>query len=157
MQLRITKNTGKPHLLLYKRDDGSQTWMSTDDFFVRHDLGHYAIEKTLGYSTAFMGMLNNGMDIKDFEDRTKRIKIPITAEAAYSENMANLFLMEIAEGELDNFNQVVADAFVDMGTSFPPVQLLPDQLTAIRVLLRQLLKTWNELPEGQTMTLDLDL
>jgi len=30
------------------------------------------IEKTPGYITAFMGILNNGMDIKDFENREKR-------------------------------------------------------------------------------------
>lgn len=157
MLISITKNIGKPHVIRYKRDNGSDTWMTTDEFFVRHDLSHYAIEKTLGYHTAFMGMLNNGMDIRDFEDRAKRLQIPLTAEAVYSENMANLFLMEIAQGELEDFNRVVADAFVNMGTPFPPVQLSPDQLTAIRHLLGQLLKTWNDLPDGQTMTLDLQI
>jgi len=157
MQLHITKNTGKPHLLVYQRDDGSNTWMKTDDFFVRHDLSHYALEKTLGYRSAFMGMLNNGMDVADFEDRAKRSQIPITAEAAWSENMANLFLMEIAQGELDNFNQVLADSFIDMGTATPPVRLSPEQLTAVRAFLRQLLTDWKELPDGQTMILDLDL
>jgi hypothetical protein len=44
MQLRITKNTGKPHTILFERDDGSETWMPADDFFVLHDLSHYAIE-----------------------------------------------------------------------------------------------------------------
>jgi len=157
MHLRITKNTGKPHVILYKRDEGSETWMAADEFFVRHDLSHYAIEKTLDYRTAFMGMLNNGMDIKDFEDRAKRAKIPLTAEAIYSENMANLFLMEIFQGEVENFNQMAADAFVDMGAGIPPVQLSPDQLADIRIFLRQLLSTWKDLPAGQTMILDLDL
>ena len=71
MLLRITKNYGKPHIILYRRDDGSETWMNADDFFVRHDISHYCIEIFLGYNTSFMGVLNNGMDVKDFEDPFK--------------------------------------------------------------------------------------
>jgi hypothetical protein len=66
MILRVTKHQGKPHIILYKRDDGTETWMHADDYFVRHDLSHYAIEKMLNYKTAFMGMLNQGMNIRDF-------------------------------------------------------------------------------------------
>jgi hypothetical protein len=154
MQLSITKNTNKPHVLLYKRDNGTETWMSTGEFFVRHDLSHYAIEKTLGYNTAFMGMINNGMDIRDFEDRNKRLSIPLTAEGVYAENMANLFLMEIAQGETEDMNQVIQNSFVNMGLSHDPVRLSEIELKAIRSFLRQLLDNWNTLPAGQTMVLD---
>ena len=106
MEMRITKNTAKAHVILYKRNNGTETWMPADDFFVRHDLSHYAIEKTLDYTTAFMGMLNAGMDIRDFENREKRKQLTITQEAWYAENMANLFLIEVSQGYFDNFNQV---------------------------------------------------
>jgi hypothetical protein len=128
--------------------------MPAGEFFVRHDLSHYAIEKTLGYTTAFMGMLNDGMDIKDFEDRDKRLRIPLTAEGVYAENMANLFLMEIAQGVVEDMNQVIADSFIAMGTPVTPVRFSDAELTAIRSLLRQLLGDWNTLPEGQTMMLE---
>jgi hypothetical protein len=154
MQLRITKNSDKPHSLLYKRDNGTETWMSAGEFFVRHDLSHYAIEKTLGYTTAFMGMLNNGMDIKDFEDRDKRLRIPLTAEGVYAENMANLFLMEIVQGGMEDMNQVIADSFIAMGRPLIPVRLSDAEITAVRSRLRQLLGDWNALPEGQTMILE---
>ncbi len=49
MLMEITKNEGKPHIISYARDDGTITWMHSDDFFVRHDLSHYVIEKQLGY------------------------------------------------------------------------------------------------------------
>ncbi|MBS1948603.1 MAG: hypothetical protein JST47_12630 [Bacteroidetes bacterium] len=55
MELRITKNIGKPHIICYRRDDGSGAWRKTDDFFVHHDLGYFALEKILGYTSAFMG------------------------------------------------------------------------------------------------------
>ncbi len=44
MQMRITKNSGKPHIIKYIRDNGTETWMYSDDFFVQHDLSHFAIE-----------------------------------------------------------------------------------------------------------------
>jgi hypothetical protein len=157
MELSITKNTGKPHILSYKRDNGSVTWMHTDDFFVRHDLSHFAIEKTLGYRSAFMGMLNSGMDIKAFEDRNQRKQMTITDEAANAENMANLFLMEIAQGDFDDFNSVLKESFVDMGTRSPIPRLTEDELGSIRHYLRQLLREWHQLPAGEKMILNIVL
>ncbi len=72
MKLLLTKCNDKKHVIKYLRDNGTETWMYSDDFFVIHDLSHFAIEKTLGYSSAFCGMLNNGVAIQDFEDRATR-------------------------------------------------------------------------------------
>ena len=156
MELQITKNTAKPHIVLYKRDNGTETWMQADDYFVRHDLSHYAIEKTLGYSTAFMGMLNNGMDIRDFENREKRKQLTVTKEAWYAENMANLFLIEIAQGKFDDFNQVASSAFANMSLDFPAPQLSATAIDAIRKYLQELLQSWSNLPTGQTLVLSFD-
>lgn len=154
MQLLLSKYQDKPHTLLYRRDDGTETRMAADEFFVRHDLSHYALEKTLGYTGAFLGMLNRGMDVKDFEDRAKRKSIPLTDQAVQAENMANLFLMEHTQGRLDDFNGVLVSAFNPMGTDSRPVRLSPEQLDAIRSLLGRLLDTWKTLPAGATMVLD---
>lgn len=157
MEMRITKNSDKPHLILYTGNNGTATWMHTDDFFVRHDLSHYAIEKTAGYTTAFMGMLNNGMGIRDFEDRQKRLSMTITKEAWYAANMANLFLIEIAQGNFDDFNKVAAEAFANMGLGFPFPAISPALVNATRDYLRQLLNAWQQLPAGKTMVLNFDL
>ncbi len=158
MLLKITKHTGKAHIISYQRNDGTETWMKADDFFVRHDLSHYAIEKTLGYTSAFMGMLNNGMGIRDFENRDKRLQMTVANEAWYAENMANLFLMEIGQGEeLDDFNVVSADAFNKMGKAFPAPVLSGFQIRSIRDCLRDLLHNWDQLPSGQTMQLTFEL
>jgi hypothetical protein len=157
MFLEITKNSGKPHIILYKRDDGSQTWMRADDFFVRHDLTHYAIEKEMGYTTAFMGMLNKGMDIKDFEDRQKRNQMAISKKAWYSENMANLFLMEIAQGEFDNFNGVVNETFRSANKQYSPPVLSNEEIIRIRMHLRELLRARNELSPGIKMSFSIKL
>jgi hypothetical protein len=153
MEMRVKKNAGKPPVILYRRNDGTETWMQADDFFVRHDLCHYAIEKTLGYNTAFMGMLNNGMDIKDFENREKRKLLTITKEAWYAENIANLFLIEIAQGNFDNFNRVAATAFANCAPGLPLPELSADSMDVIRRFLRKLLASWDGLPAGETMLL----
>jgi len=157
MEMRITKNTGKPHIILYERDNGSQTWMHADEFFVMHDLSHYALEKKLGYKTAFMGMLNGGMDIKDFEDREKRKKMIVTKESAYAENMANLFLMETRQGSFENFNRVSKQAFESTWKKFPSPDLSDKDIESIRKYLRELLKAWNRLTVGKTMILKFEI
>ncbi len=154
MIMQLTKNTTKPHIILYKRNDGTETWMHASDFFIRHDLSHYAIEKTLNYSTAFMGMLNNGMEITDFENREKRLQLTVSEEAWYAENMANLFLIEIAEGNFDDFNKISAAAFIKMNHNFPTPFINNEELNSVRKYLRELLNTWKELPDGEKITLN---
>ena len=153
MLIRMTKNTGKRHVIKYIRDNGTETWMHADDFFVRHDLSHYAIESVLQYRTAFNGMLNGGMDIKDFEDKEKRERLQVTDEAWYAENLANLFLAEIAQGPFEDFNTVQQQAFTNFNQQYIPVTLSHANIAAIRLLLRRLLQQWAELKEGQTMEL----
>jgi hypothetical protein len=154
MKLQVTKNGDKPHVIKYIRDNGTETWMPASDFFVQHDLSHFAIEKTLHYTSAFMGMLNEGKDIKDFENREKRNQMAITQEAAYAENMANLFLMEVIQGNFEDFNKALKQAFETVTTQYIAPSLREKQLFDVRTFLRQLLKAWKELPGGETMTLN---
>jgi len=156
MLMEITKNEGKPHIISYARDDGTITWMHSDDYFVQHDLSHYAIEKELEYKTAFMGMLNDGMDIKDFENREKRKQMTISKEAWYSENMANLFLIEIFQGEFDDFNNVSGEAFKKMEREYDPPVLNEKEINSVRNYLKALLQQWKELPPGTTMSLSIN-
>jgi hypothetical protein len=74
----------------------------------------------------------------------------------YAENMANLFLMEIMQGNFDDFNTVSKQAFENMNTPYPAPALSEKQVVAIRIFLRQLMKSWKELPDNKTMTLNFD-
>ena len=153
MLIRMTKNTGKPHIIKYIRDNGTETWMYSDDFFVHHDLSHYAIESVMQYKTAFNGMLNSGMNIKDFEDKEKRARLTVTDEAFYAENMSNLFLTEIMQGEFEDFNEVQQQAFVSFNYEYPTITLSKEKIGEIRNQLRQLLQQWNEMAAGETLEL----
>jgi hypothetical protein len=153
MLIRISKHTGKPNVIKYIRDDGTETWMQTDDFFVRHDLSHFALETVLGYKTAFNGMINSGMDIKDFENREKRRAMKVTDEAGYAENMANLFLGEVVQGNFEDFNAVQQQTLAYTNDGIPPIDLADEKIQAVRKYFRQLLAEWELLPSGQTMEL----
>ena len=157
MQILFSKNTNKQNVIKYIRDNGTETWMYCDDFFIRHDLSHYALEKTLGYTTAFNGMINAGMDIRDFEDKEKRAKLSVTAEAWYAENMANLFLIELAQGKFENFNEVQQAAFVSFNQQYPPITLPEEKIRATRNYLSELLAKWKALPSGETLELSFSL
>ena len=97
------------------------------------------------------------MDIRDFENREKRKQLTVTKEAWYAENMANLFLIEIAQGKFDDFNQVASSAFANMSLDFPAPQLSETVIDAVRKYLEELLQSWNSLPYGQTMVLTFDM
>ncbi len=157
MEVRITRKEGKLHTIVYKRSDKTETWQASDDFFILHDLSHFAVEKILEYKTAFMGMINQGMGVKDFEDREKRKKLDVTAEGWYAENMANLFLMEISQGEIIDFNMVSQEAFSKMELPFPALVLTSQEINNIRTYLRQLLHQWNLLPLNESMILTIDV
>ena len=153
MELRITKHSDKPHLIAYYRDNGTITWMYADDFFVLHDLSHFAIEKILGYTTAFMGMINQGMEIKDFENPEIRNSLTITPEAVYAENMANLFLMERNQGILEDFNQVLKEAFNPMKKELESPVLTKNEINCIRNYFNEIVEAWKFLPNKETMVL----
>jgi hypothetical protein len=157
MRLEFVKNEGKPHVIRYYRDNGTQTWMQADDFFIRHDLSHFAIESTLGYTTAFYGMINAGTELSDFTNKQKRDALSFTREAMLAETTANLFLMDLMQGRVNNFNKVQQEAMKTSVPSISPVSMNEEQINAVRNALRQLISQWENLPAGQMLLLDISL
>ncbi len=153
MTLSFTKFPDKPPVFEVTRDDGSTCWQSSTPFFVLHDLSHYALEKTLGYRTAFLGMVNNGMTLDAFEDRESRSRIQVTEEAWYAECMANLFLTELSQGPFTDFNAVCAATFTAMNQPYPPPVLSETTLQRIRDLLSGLRTQWEALAPKSSLTL----
>ncbi len=129
--------------------------MPADDFFVRHDLSHFAVETILGYKTAFYGMINNGVELSDFMVKERRDALKLTTEAMHAESLANLFLMDFVDGPVENFDQVQQQT---MTTSFPnaePVSLTGEQINSVRQTLSNLLFQWNQLPAGEFFQLEI--
>jgi len=102
-------------------------------------------------------MLNSGTSIQDFEDRNTRNAMLITKEAVYAENMANLFLMETAQGNFDDMNAVIKQAHETVDTKYIAPVLEDVEINNIRIYLRELITQWHTLPAGNTLQLDFTL
>jgi hypothetical protein len=157
MKLQFTKNKDKPHVITYYRDNGSNTWMKADEYFVLHDLSHFAIEKNLDYKTAFYGMINRGMELEDFADRVKRNSMTLTNEAWYAESMANIFLMEIMQGETGQFNSIQQQAFREMGRDIDVLDLDDATIARVREYLKALIQQWKKMDDGDALQLEIDV
>jgi hypothetical protein len=153
MTLQLAKKMGGLHTISYQREDGSETWTQADDFLVLHDLSHFVIEMTMGYRTAFMGMINQGVELKDFENRVKRPNLEITYEGKCAENLANLFLIEIVQGYFEDFNQVFRECFEAMNPGLSAPILNVEEIFSIRRELSKWSRCWKDLAPGHTMSL----
>lgn len=153
MQIHFTKNNGKLHLITYYRTDGTNTWMHASEYFVLHDLSHYAIESELCYPDAFYGMLNQGMKPGDFENRQIRQQLGMSSPAAHAENLANLFLTEQLQGRFNDFISVAEAAWKTSFGDIPSPALRGEQVDAIRQNLEQRILEWKNLEIGNTLIL----
>jgi len=70
MIIRLSKGKNdKSGTLTCLRDDGSSTWQKSSDYFAYHDLIHYAVETTLGFRDAFLGLVAKGKGLDEFGTR----------------------------------------------------------------------------------------
>ena len=153
MLIEIVKYPDKLPVIRYTRDDGTVVWQSVTPFFVLHDLAHYALEKVLGFRSAFLGLVNQGIHPKDFEEAEKRKAIILTAEAWNAENSVNLFLTEWSQGEWDDFNLVAAAAYAQQNNPTTYRPLSSAEVSSIRQKIRELFQEWEQLPNHEKMIL----
>ena len=147
------KKKRERHIIAYQREGMNEQWIEADAFLVLHDLSHYAVEKTLGYQQAFWGLVKSGAHHRDFEQRETRKKLLVSDEAWYAESLANLFLMERAQGIFDDFNKVLEETLQTTLPQIPPMSLSAGQLSAIRTFYNDLVDQWKGLEEDGILTL----
>lgn len=155
MEIKFAKKRDR-HIISCKRNDGSNTWMQTDEFFVQHDLMHYAVETTLHFKNAFFGMLAGGISISDFELPKDQRPFAYSEEALVSESIVNLLSMERLLGPTENFNDALANAHLKLkhATSKPSVD--EEKLDEIRVLHAKLFQLWKALPVNEALILHFE-
>jgi len=153
MQIIFKKRTNKNHIITYKRPSTSDFWMEADEFLVLHDLSHYAIETTLGYKDAFWGLTRSGIDPTVFLDKEKRDKLFIKDEAWYAECLANLFLMELTQGEFEDINAVIADSLKQTNPGIRIPVFGKEEIEKIRSTYKKLVAKWKGLKNDEEMIL----
>jgi hypothetical protein len=126
--------------------------MASSDFFIRHDMTHCAVESVLRLEHAFYGLLGQGWDLGDFEEREQgsRKARALPAEAYYAEVLVGAFELETILGEQDPvfFNDRLHEALPAEGKA-----IRDTDLGAIRALLRRLLAHWSSLEPGARLEL----
>ena len=154
MIIQIKKRANSKHIISYVRDGLETYWIEADNFLVLHDICHFAIETTLGYKSAFWGLVNSGINPSDFEDKEKRDRLNLSNEAWYAEHLANLFLIEYTQGAFGNINEVFKQCMLEHNPSIAIIQFSDAEIEAIRTSLHQLINSWNMVEDGNFLTLE---
>jgi len=160
MQIEFTKNSHKPCIFKITRADGSQTWSKFEHLFhAHHDLMHYALETTLGYTQAFYGIINSGYDIQDFElpknERPKELLSKnLPQEALWAEILIGLLQAEhFQKMPKEDFFDTLAFSCKEKGWEFP-AHITANEINTIRNRFEDLWLQWQNLEDGKTLNLE---
>lgn len=150
MEIIFTKKEEGQHLINCKRKDGTETWMKLSSFFVMHDLMHFDLESEFRFTTAFYGMIENGVAISDFELPKENRNFELTPEAIFAEHLVNLLLIEATQGVFENFEEEFAKA-VKHETEYPKPDVV--KLDVVRKKFGLLTDKWNTFELGNSLEL----
>ena len=152
----------KKSILHITRSDGSKTWSPIHPGLQDHDIAHYAVEKSLGFTNGFYGLVDKGVEISDFElpkDKKPPLVHPDTMplEALQSEYIVNLLQTEIwNSGRIENFLEVLRISLNEKEITFPQ-QLTEEKLEEIRKLYHHYALEFSSMRGGESLTLIFDI
>jgi len=145
MTLRFSKPFGKPHTLTCLRNDGSVTWSPVGSSVgAKHDLIHYVVETTLGYTEAFLGLVAQGRDLDDFGTKCG-VKSAYTTEEQWAESIVGFLQWPTLTG---------SEFAAQLAALTPAPSVTPEQFTRICQQIADLHAWWDALPPGGTLELD---
>ena len=144
----------KPDTLTCIRDNGSVTWTHLHRGFAPHDFAHYVVETTLGYKSAFFGLVAKGYDIPDFSKPKAKRPFEIPEEAIDLEPLVGLLQTDLLENLRGNTAH--SELFRDHSASLP-IGITDAQLETMQQKLQVLLQQWHDLQPGESMTLQFDI
>lgn len=127
------------------REDGTSTYFRDENqggFFAIHDLTHFAIESTLGFTRAFFGLVAAGRDLDSFNQTGEQFH----PEALQTEKLSGLVLLRDAHGNL-----LAAEEISEQVGDF---EVSEDQLEKIRGVLDGLIAKWRALKPGECLEVD---
>src|SRR5579862_8697774 len=150
MTLHLAKGSETlPYVLTCTRDDGSVTWQRSLAYFLYHDLIHYAVETTLGYREAFLGLLAAGKEFQDFGTRDG-VRDHYTAEECWAEEIVGLLQWPSVGGGPGISDDELLAQLAQL--AFGPDALTPrvtlEQLRRIRERVAELHARWDAVPPG---------
>ena len=160
MQVSIAKRMDGLGVLRCRRDDGSETWQRQSErhavYYTYHDLTHFAVETTLGFTRGFYGLIASGWEIEETTGKGSRGKLPM--EAGHVEMIVGLFDRERASGvewSAADFNEF-ARLHCESRGGEAPRELTEDQLRAVRQRRGELFRQWEAVAPGEELQLTFE-
>jgi len=161
LRIRIKKKTDGSAALTCTRADGSVTWQRQDGqlgrFFPLHDLTHYAVETSLGFTQAFYGLVADGWDMSDFGRDSARGKPP--EQALLAELIVGFFDLERATGVVgtaDDFNEKLVTWHRDNDRRVPDFRLTESDVERIRSIRAEMFAKWRALSPGDALEIPFE-
>ncbi len=163
MLLRF-KKTRDGCVLTCIRDDGSIDVQrsSQGTFFALHDLLHYAVESTLGFRQAFLGLLASGWDFHTFEDHGDPRYQSMPGEALLCEHLVAILSRQFSGSAWEDpellplwAEEINAELAVELAKSgAPPYRGTPEHLASVCTRYLELGTHWVGVPVGEHLELN---
>ena len=168
MKIAITKGRSGDFIAI-DRDDGSRVETSFPHKGpVPHDAVHYFVERALGLTRAFWGMIAAGAHPEALVELAKaaghasasraRVPDPAIVELIQAERLVECFEAELWSGgsdDADDYAGLLAMAAAGCETSHVPLpDLAPSALVLARTSLRTFAAEWIAAPLGHVALLD---
>ena len=166
LTIRIKRHPDGSSSLTCVRSDRTTTWQRQQGVyalvFPSHDLTHYAVESSLGYTRGFYGLIADGWDLTDFAAPWRRGPIP--REALEVELIVGFFQMDRrSDGWTAETFNAHAEQFVEARRALRPGAPLPsiprlsaDQIDRVRAARDALYVRWGTIQPGGTLELSFD-
>lgn len=158
LTFRIKKRPDTSALLTLVRADGSSTSGAIgppNGYGPVHDLAHYVVERALGLSQGFLGLVASGWDISDFEVKGAAKRLPpeaVLAEVAAGEMSRQAMMWQWSSAE--DYAWAVETAMRSSQSGYAlPVVITDDLFEGMRAELLGLRHRWNQLAPGETLEL----
>jgi len=160
LAIRLKRHADGSASITLTRGDGTVTWQRQSGslalVFPSHDLTHYAVEQTMGYGSAFYGLVADGWDIPDFG--TPWPRGPIPDEAREAEMVVGLFdgmRRDRGDWSAATLNTLLAElvASSKYAHSLVPRRLSDEDVARVRARRDALLDQWAATAQGSSLEL----
>lgn len=158
LKIRLKRKADGSAAITCERADGTSTWQRQEGIvgqvFPAHDMTHYAVETTFGFTEGFFGLVADGWDMSDFAKPWPRGPIPDEAQQ-----------VELLVGLLDMQRRMMADwSAEDMleqgrlyvasrGDRVALPSLTDEMLEKVQALRAEVFAKWNSVEPGETLEL----
>jgi hypothetical protein len=157
LTVRFKKRPDASAMLTLVRADGSSSSGAIgppDGYGPVHDLAHYVVERALGLTKGFLGLVASGWEIRDFEVRGTAKALPVEAvlaEVAAGEISRQAMMWQWSSAE--DYAWAVETTVHGSQPDYALPAITEDTFDAMRTELLGLRQRWNQLAPGETLEL----